>query len=100
MFITFRSGWKDFVTANDIEANEILVSRYSGDALFQVLIFDTNGCERISSFSAKEVGKEVQEISNASIKVLDRSDPNMHQDQDKITISCSSSEFYKIIFAF
>lgn len=78
---TFQSGYKDFVIANNIEANDLLVFKYCGNSSFQVQIFDPSGCERT----------EVQEeSSNSSIKVVPGPDHNMQW--DKITISFSSGD--------
>ncbi|KAJ3678138.1 hypothetical protein LUZ60_001941 [Juncus effusus] len=50
-----RVGWKEFILANDIKENDILIFKYNGNSSFEVQIFQ-NGCERISSFFAKKKG--------------------------------------------
>jgi B3 DNA binding domain len=87
---TFQSGWKDFVTGNRVEANDLLVFKYSGNSSFQVQIFDSSGCERTSSFFARREQTEVQESSDSSIEISEGSDHDRHE--NNITISSSSSD--------
>jgi B3 DNA binding domain len=88
--LTFQYGWKDFVTGNCVEANDLLVFKYSGNSSFQVQIFDSSGCERTTSFSAWREQREVQESRGSSIEISEGSDHDGHD--DKITISSSSSD--------
>jgi B3 DNA binding domain len=87
--LTFQSGWKDFVIANCVEENDLLVFKYSGNSSFQAQISDPNGCERTSFFAQREE-IEVQESSDNSTKIFEGPDHNMYA--DKITISGSSSD--------
>jgi B3 DNA binding domain len=88
--LTFLSGWKDFLIANYVEANDLLVFKYSGNSSFQVQIFVSSGCERISSFFDRREQTEVQESSDSSIEIFEGSDHDRHE--NKITISSSSSD--------
>lgn len=44
--LSLRSGWRDFVTANKIDENDLLLFKYSSSSSFDVLIFDPSGCEK------------------------------------------------------
>ncbi|XP_078173711.1 B3 domain-containing protein Os03g0620400-like isoform X2 [Carex rostrata] len=50
-----KSGWKEFVTANKIYENDILVFTYKDNSSFKVLIFDRSGCEKVAPFFAKNM---------------------------------------------
>ncbi|XP_078170397.1 B3 domain-containing protein LOC_Os12g40090-like [Carex rostrata] len=64
--LRLRSGWKDFVTANKIDQNDILVFTYNGSSSFKVIIFDRSGCEKVAPFFAKNMKTETSEKSNDS----------------------------------
>ncbi|KAJ3702444.1 hypothetical protein LUZ61_006149 [Rhynchospora tenuis] len=88
--LTFQSGWNDFVIANNIKANDLLVFKYNRDqSAFEVQIFDPTGCERSSSFFVKEEKIYMHERSDSSIKILD-GHCKMQQDET-VTITSSSS---------
>ncbi|XP_078164804.1 B3 domain-containing protein Os03g0622100-like [Carex rostrata] len=87
---TFQTGWKNFVIANDIEADDLLVFKYIGNFSFQVQIFDPTGCQRTASFFAKREEIQAQESSDSSVKIMEGPANNMYE--DKITISGSSSD--------
>lgn len=44
--LVFRSGWAKFASAYELEQGDMLVFRYSRNSLFEVKIFDPNGCEK------------------------------------------------------
>ncbi|KAK3146722.1 hypothetical protein QOZ80_3BG0270830 [Eleusine coracana subsp. coracana] len=47
--VVFRSGWKEFVSTHSIEEGDYLLFKYTGVSAFDVLIFDSSGCEKTSS---------------------------------------------------
>ncbi|KAJ1687364.1 hypothetical protein LUZ63_018754 [Rhynchospora breviuscula] len=90
--LTFQSGWKDFVIANSIKANDLLVFKYNRESSFAVQIFDPSGCERSSSFFVKEEKIDMHETSDSSIKIFDGPDCKMQQDETVMITSSSSSD--------
>ncbi|KAJ4820510.1 B3 domain-containing protein [Rhynchospora pubera] len=90
--LTFQSGWKDFVIANSIKANDLLVFKYNRESSFEVQIFDPSGCQRSSSFFVKEEKIDMQETSDSSIKIFDGPDCKMQQDETVMITSSSSSD--------
>ncbi|KAJ4781532.1 B3 domain-containing protein [Rhynchospora pubera] len=44
--LVFEPGWKDFVCANDVLPDDLLVFKYVGGSAFEVSIFDPWGCEK------------------------------------------------------
>ncbi|KAJ4788108.1 B3 domain-containing protein [Rhynchospora pubera] len=60
--LSLKSGWTNFVTANKIDENDLLVFKYSGNSSFDVVIFDRSGCEKVVSFTTKkdETGTEAE----------------------------------------
>jgi B3 DNA binding domain len=44
--LVIKPGWDDFVNANDVSLNDLLVFKYVGGVDFEVLIFDPWGCEK------------------------------------------------------
>ncbi|KAL6847030.1 hypothetical protein ACP4OV_022883 [Aristida adscensionis] len=50
LFLT--SGWEDFVKAQELQENDLIVFTCSGKSSFQVLIFEAGGCEKVSSLFA------------------------------------------------
>ncbi|KAJ3685833.1 hypothetical protein LUZ61_014997 [Rhynchospora tenuis] len=47
--LVLQSGWNQFIVANDISQNDLLVFRFIGGSKFEVLIFDPNGYEKNSN---------------------------------------------------
>ncbi|KAJ4788114.1 B3 domain-containing protein [Rhynchospora pubera] len=88
----FQSGWKDFVTANQIGNNDILLFKYCTSSSFEVTIFDPSGCENAASFFAKKTKTEVysQESSDTSIQVVN--EPHHKVQRDFIYITSGSDE--------
>lgn len=69
----FQSGWRDFVIANKIAKNDILLFKYSAKyCSFEVMIFDPSGCEKAAPFFAKKTETEMysQESSDTSVQVF------------------------------
>lgn len=56
--VVFRSGWKEFVSAHSIEEGDYLLFKYTGVSAFDVLIFDSSGCEKTSSHFTMNHGHE------------------------------------------
>ncbi|KAI3921215.1 hypothetical protein MKW92_052826, partial [Papaver armeniacum] len=50
--LAISKGWNDFVIDHSIKLGDFLVFRYLADTFFQVQIFESTGCEKLS-FSAK-----------------------------------------------
>jgi B3 DNA binding domain len=78
-----QSGWKEFLAANKIDKNDILVFTYNGISSFKVLIFDPSGCEKAAPFFATKM--EV-ESDDSSIRV----GVAPHHDAKKEIISLST----------
>ncbi|KAJ4820512.1 B3 domain-containing protein [Rhynchospora pubera] len=90
--LTFQSGWKDFVIANSIKVNDLLVFKYNTESAFEVQIFDPSGCERSSSYFVKEEKIDMHETSDSSIRFFDGPDCKMQQDETVMITSSSSSD--------
>jgi hypothetical protein len=56
--VFLQSGWKEFVTAHSIAEGDYLLFKYSGVSSFDVLIFDSSGCEKTWPHFAKNHGHE------------------------------------------
>ncbi|TKV92463.1 hypothetical protein SEVIR_9G164000v4 [Setaria viridis] len=56
--VFLQSGWKDFVSAHSIAEGDYLLFKYSGVSSFDVLVFDSSGCEKTSPHFAKNHGYE------------------------------------------
>ncbi|KAL6847031.1 hypothetical protein ACP4OV_022884 [Aristida adscensionis] len=54
LFLT--SGWEDFVKAQDLQDNDLIVFTCTGKTSFEVLIFEAGGCEKVSSLFANRTG--------------------------------------------
>ncbi|XP_078178607.1 B3 domain-containing protein Os12g0592300-like [Carex rostrata] len=61
--LSLHSGWRDFVTANKIDENDLLVFKYSSSSSFDVLIFDESGYEKASALIIKN--KETESNSES-----------------------------------
>ncbi|KAL6893507.1 hypothetical protein ACP4OV_007605 [Aristida adscensionis] len=46
--VVLRSGWKEFASNHSLEEGDYLLFRYTGASSFDVLIFDSSGCEKTS----------------------------------------------------
>lgn len=83
-----RSGWKDFVSDNKIDENDVLVFTYNGNSSFKVLIFDPSGCEKAAPFFAVKIGTESEELNGSSIQVI--SAPHSEVKKEIIYLSSGS----------
>ncbi|TVU49368.1 hypothetical protein EJB05_00676, partial [Eragrostis curvula] len=45
----FTSGWEDFVKAHELQENDLLLFTCSDSSSFEVMIFESSGCEKVSS---------------------------------------------------
>ncbi|XP_078160146.1 B3 domain-containing protein LOC_Os12g40090-like [Carex rostrata] len=90
--LTLQSGWKDFVTANQIDKNDILVFTYNGNSSFKVLIFDPSGCQKAAPFFAKKMVTETEsEKSNDSL-IREIASPHCEVKKENICSSDSDSD--------
>ncbi|XP_044354683.1 B3 domain-containing protein Os03g0620400-like [Triticum aestivum] len=62
-----KSGWASFVDANQIEENYTLMFRYLGNALFEVIIFDSNGKEKVLCCAGMKAASDVNEPSSRHV---------------------------------
>jgi B3 DNA binding domain len=89
----FQSGWRDFIIANKIEKNDILVFKYSGNSSFEVIIFDPSGCQKAAPFFAKKMETQLclQESSDSSIQVVAEHPREIKKDCINITSGSNES---------
>ncbi|TYJ10374.1 hypothetical protein E1A91_A11G203700v1 [Gossypium mustelinum] len=52
--VVFQNGWPTFVEEHRLEKAYLLVFRYIGNSAFNVVIFDSSGCEREGSYFVRE----------------------------------------------
>ncbi|XBH67709.1 hypothetical protein VPH35_096039 [Triticum aestivum] len=52
-----RSGWGGFAKAHELQENDLLLFTCTGNASFEVLIFDPSGCEKLSPLFAGRMRK-------------------------------------------
>ncbi|OEL18083.1 B3 domain-containing protein, partial [Dichanthelium oligosanthes] len=45
--VVLRHGWEAFVDAHDIEENDFLLFRHTEKSCFEILILDSDGCEKV-----------------------------------------------------
>jgi hypothetical protein len=62
-----KSGWTEFIDANQIEENCSLVFRYIGNSRFQVTIFDSNGQEKALCCAVMESDSDVRKPSRRGV---------------------------------
>jgi B3 DNA binding domain len=74
--LSLRSGWRDFVTANRIDENDLLVFKYSNSSSFDVLIFDSSGCDKTTPLIIKTEQTESESESETERTSSD-SDPSV-----------------------
>ncbi|KAK3140117.1 hypothetical protein QOZ80_5AG0396230 [Eleusine coracana subsp. coracana] len=58
------SGWEDFVKAHDLQENDLVIFTCSGNSSFDVLIFEANGCEKVSCVFGNTTGPNMHKSSN------------------------------------
>ncbi|WVZ59856.1 hypothetical protein U9M48_009949 [Paspalum notatum var. saurae] len=61
--VVLQSGWKEFVSAHGIDEGDYLLFKYSGASSFDVLMFDSSGCEKTSPHFTSNHGYERIESS-------------------------------------
>ncbi|PVH31510.1 hypothetical protein PAHAL_9G165000 [Panicum hallii] len=59
--VMLRHGWGDFVDAHHIEENNFLLFRHIENSLFEVLILDADGCEKVFSCAGIKNTQSVQD---------------------------------------
>ncbi|KAF3333851.1 B3 domain-containing protein [Carex littledalei] len=64
--VSLRSGWTDFVTANKIDENDLLIFTYSSSSSFDVLIFDASGYEKADPLMIKNEESESETMKTSS----------------------------------
>ncbi|XP_078177676.1 B3 domain-containing protein Os12g0592300-like [Carex rostrata] len=74
--LSLRSGWRDFVTANKIDENDLLVFKYSSSSSFDVIIFDPSGYEKAASLIIKNEETE-SESESETVKTSSDSDTSI-----------------------
>ena len=67
--VSLRSGWTDFVTANKIVENDLLIFTYSSSSSFDVLIFDDSGYEKADPLMIKNEGSESESESDSDTSI-------------------------------
>ncbi|KAJ1266112.1 hypothetical protein BS78_08G126300 [Paspalum vaginatum] len=50
------SGWEDFVRSHGLQEGDLLVFTRGGNSLFDVMIFEPSGCEKVSSLLGNRAG--------------------------------------------
>ncbi|KAJ3702440.1 hypothetical protein LUZ61_006145 [Rhynchospora tenuis] len=94
--LSFQSGWKDFVIANSIKANDLLLFKCNSESSsFEVKIFHPSRCEGTSPFFVKEKKIETRKTNrtrNSSIRNMDAPDCEIQQDVTVTSTSGSSSD--------
>ncbi|KAL6637446.1 hypothetical protein ACP70R_025018 [Stipagrostis hirtigluma subsp. patula] len=73
--LVLESGWETFCTAHDLQLGDFLVFRYSGNSRFMVLIFLSNGCQKVSSCVVRNSGLTAREKSDNTVKIPSSSLP-------------------------
>ncbi|KAG0548525.1 hypothetical protein BDA96_01G174000, partial [Sorghum bicolor] len=94
-------GWEEFVGAHHIKENDFLLFRHIENSVFKVLIFDSDGCEKIiccdcikSIPSVGETRVDYVDISSSSqfdTIGLSRELSSRHGENLKMTVTSSSS---------
>ncbi|KAF3333850.1 B3 domain-containing protein [Carex littledalei] len=68
--LSLRSGWRDFVAANKINENDILVFKYSSGSSFNVLIFDPSGYQKAAASIIKNEETEPESESKSESETV------------------------------
>ncbi|KAL6637439.1 hypothetical protein ACP70R_025011 [Stipagrostis hirtigluma subsp. patula] len=84
--VVLRHGWEAFVDANHIEENDSLLFRHVEECYFEVLVFDSDGCEKVFSCAGIKSNSASQERS------IDSDDIISSSSQHDTTESSSSSQ--------
>ncbi|XP_078177682.1 B3 domain-containing protein Os12g0592300-like [Carex rostrata] len=74
--VSLHSGWTDFVTANKIDENDLLIFTYSSSSSFDVLIFNASGYEKADPLMIKNEDSE-SESESETMKTSSDSDTSI-----------------------
>ncbi|XP_019155922.1 PREDICTED: uncharacterized protein LOC109152727 [Ipomoea nil] len=81
--LCFQNNWATFVEDNSITNGDCLVFSYCGYSLFDFVLFDQFGCEKIVMKDAQpQVKKEVKEEDEDDDVVVNDDDNNDNDDGD------------------
>lgn len=64
-----RCGWEAFVDAHHIEENDSLLFRHIENSRFEVLILDSDGCEKVFTCAGIKKTSSVQERNAAPVDI-------------------------------
>ncbi|KAI4987084.1 hypothetical protein ZWY2020_019884 [Hordeum vulgare] len=56
----FMPGWDEFARAHELQENDLLLFKCTGNGSFDVLVFDASGCEKVSCFFADKKGPNMR----------------------------------------
>ena len=62
--LLLTSGWEDFVKAHELKEKDLLIFTWRGNSSFEILIFEANGCEKLSSLFANRIGPNLRKHLN------------------------------------
>ncbi|KAK4492833.1 hypothetical protein RD792_000158 [Penstemon davidsonii] len=69
-----KQGWRAFVEDHSLEENDILIFKYNGNSIFDVLIFDQkSSCEREGSYFVKKCSHTESECGNKQKRNIEKS---------------------------
>ncbi|XP_062211815.1 B3 domain-containing protein Os03g0619600-like [Phragmites australis] len=71
--MVLRHGWEAFVDAHHIEENDSLLFQHIEKCCFEVLIFDSDGCEKVFSCAGIKNTPSFQETSVDTVGILSSS---------------------------
>ncbi|TVU49363.1 hypothetical protein EJB05_00671, partial [Eragrostis curvula] len=68
------SGWEDFVKAQELQENDLLIFTCSGNSSFDVLIFEASGCVKVSSLLGPNMCKHFNSMAGRQVEHYSLSD--------------------------
>ncbi|CAL4943242.1 unnamed protein product [Urochloa decumbens] len=71
--VVLRHGWEEFVDAHGIEKNDFLLFRHTEKSCFEVLILDSDGCEKVFPCKGIVSSPSYKEKSVDSVDILSSS---------------------------
>jgi len=81
--VSLGFGWEAFVSAHDLNMGDFLVFKYDQRSHFKVLIFDSSGCEKLSSVvidaTHKSQRKEPVGMPSPYHDILTKSSPSANK---------------------
>ncbi|KAJ1294514.1 hypothetical protein BS78_01G152000 [Paspalum vaginatum] len=91
--MVFRHGWEAFVDANHIEENDSMLFRHIEKSRFEVLILDSDGCEKAYSCAGIRNTPNVQgrSVQHADISSSSRHDTTESCGSERLAMSERSS---------